>query len=53
MALRNVRKRRRGDRLLQDNGHAHMVHMVQVDMGQKIEEDERKFDMATTINADS
>ena len=42
-ALDNVMKRRRGDLILQDNGRA---NMVQVDMDQKIEEEERKFDMA-------
>ena len=43
MALDNVMKRRRGDLILQDNGRA---DTVQVDMDQKIEEEERKFDMA-------
>ena len=43
MALDNVMKRRRRDLILQDNGRA---DMVQVDMDQKIAEEERKFDMA-------
>ena len=50
MALENVMKRRRGDLTLQDNGRS---DMVQVDIDQKIEEEEKKSKWPTTINAGS